>query len=263
MGLFDLFSKKQTPESIIIGKQTPTRQDTDQYRGSEQITWGDIKKEEESICEYFISQLSGERDPAKFVIEHRASEYTSLFYGNNNFLRVKFTPESKWLSFSLSNEDRDKHRNDPLFAMQIDKNLNHWKSEFSSKDDLIKYLELAKNACYELKVCGDEPLTEEEQIIADKLKEIMIKAGAKENHFKFRHLTDHAEVCYIQGRIRFKCMKKKKSWIEVDSRLSKKLGSTSKFEFNNILEIDGMTAYLEEYVSSIDANSEWYLKNGY
>lgn len=100
MDLLGNQSETPIPASIIIGRQTLPRQESDRYRGSEQLTWGDIKNQEESICEFFISHLSSNHDLSKFSIEHRAEEYTSLFYGNNNFLRVKFTPEAKWLEDS-------------------------------------------------------------------------------------------------------------------------------------------------------------------
>ena len=239
-------------------------QDSDQYGDFEQITWGDIKKAEEEICQYFINLLSKGRDPNKFVIEHRTESYTSLFYGNNNFLRVKFTPNSKWLTIAIAPQDQNKYKDSPLFAEQTNKNQVHWKSSFSSKDDLVKYHDLINNACYELPICGKKPLTEGEQQVADKLQEIMLKVGAEEGHFKFYHFSDHAEICYIQGGIRFKRMKtKKKSWIEVDDRKSKKLGNISKFEFNEINEIDKMTEYLTEWVAYINKNSKWYLENGY
>ena len=263
MGILDNLFKRPSSDFITIGNKRPSREETKQYSNSESITWGDIKKHEEAVCEFFISNLSVDRDSTKFSIEHRTDAYTSLFYGNNNFLRVKYTPDSKWLSFSLSNDDRKKYSDDPLFVTQVNKNQNHWRSVIASMDDLSKYIEIANNACYELKVCGDDPLSEAEQAVGDRLKEIMIKVGAQENHFKFRHLSDHAEICYIHGRIRYKCLKKKKSWIEIDTRYSKKMGNISKFEFNDVSELDCMEPYLSEYVAGIDVNSDWYLKNGY
>ena len=251
--------------SIIIGRQHQTHNDSDKYKESEDITWGDIKKQEEEICQYFISHLSSNHDKNKFSIEHRSEEYTSLFYGNNNFIRIKYTPESKWISISPSNEDRVIHINNPLFDMQLNKNQSHWKSKIFSKEDLDKYLDIANNACYELKVCGDEPLTAQEKAVADELSNLMIRAGAKDGHFKYRHLSDHAEICYIQGRIRFKCLKKKPSWIETDYKLAKKsgLGAISQFRFNDITEITKLQSYLALYIAEIDAHSGWYLKNGY
>ena len=227
-------------------------------------------KTEEDICNYFIEKLSSKKDASLFKIEHRSKDYTSLFYGNNNFMRVKYTPLSKWISFSMFGEIAKENMDNPLFDAQKNKNQFQWKSKFNSFDELSRYIEFAENGCYVLKVAGDEPLSEAEQPVADYLKNMLVALGADPKYIKYRHLSDHAEVVYLGKAIDFKMYKKKSNYIKVDKKIATKqripfipipnLPYYGKYEFTSLEELDGLQKYIEAEFKEMEKNKESFLR---
>lgn len=212
MGLFSkLFRSK-----IIISSDPIEEQPKTDYTAS-------AYENEERICQYFIDNLSGKKDVNKFTIEHRSQDYTSLIYGNNDFMRVKFTHASKWISFSLSENDRHKYETEPLFNLTPKKTSIHWKASVNSYDDLSKFLKIAENACYELKVAGSAPPTEAEKIVCDYIKELLLAMGANEKYVTYHHYTSYAKTEYCGHDIfKFKILKSKKNYAMMEDSIAKK-----------------------------------------
>ena len=211
------------------------------------------------VCEYFINKLSKTKENSLFRIEQRSQNYLSLVYGNNDFLRIKYTENSKWISIGMYGDNRKENLDNPLFAEHKNKNQIHWKSKINTFEDLEKYLEIIEKACFVLKISGDEPLTEKEQEIADYIKEMFITYGAEDNKIRYRHLSNYAEIYYIGylSAIKIKTYKTKTDCIFIDTRIAKQLkikcGNDGKIEFSKLEELDSIKEYIKNRVS--------YMKN--
>lgn len=55
------------------------------------------------------------------TLERRSKNYISMFYGANDFLRLKYSPRSKWISLRLPRELSSENVDNPLFAAQHNK----------------------------------------------------------------------------------------------------------------------------------------------
>lgn len=75
------------------------------------------------------------------TLERRSKNYISMFYGANDFLRLKYSPRSKWISLCLPRELSSENVDNPLFAAQHNKKQLHWQANLTSLEDL----ELLKN----------------------------------------------------------------------------------------------------------------------
>lgn len=168
--------------------------------------------DEEEACQFFIDELVKRgKELSRFKIEHRSSDYTSLVFDLDDFIRIKITDNVKWISLSLSMEDQQKFMNDPLFASQSNKQVRHWRSDFQSFDDLEKYVDLAEHACMPTTYNYDRDLTDKEKTVADYLMHLFIECGADPNKFYCHILSQEAELIYNSqfGDIRFKAYAKK------------------------------------------------------
>lgn len=65
---------------------------------------------------------------------------------DHDLIRFKFTNLTKWISLSISNEDREVYIDDPLFDAQKKKTQLHWKSKLSGIKELPKYKEIIINS---------------------------------------------------------------------------------------------------------------------
>lgn len=212
MGLFSKIFKNQ----IVISAEKINDPEANNYEI-------DTDKEEEIICHYFIDHLSDIKDKSKFKIEHRSKDYTTLFYGNNDFMRVKYSALAKWISFSLSEYDRHKYENDPLFDLTQKKSSIHWRASINSHDDLFKFLQIAEHACYEQKVAGSDPPTEAEKVICDYIKELLLSLGAHENYITYHHYDSYAKINYCGRDIfKFKILKSKANYAILEQAIAKK-----------------------------------------
>lgn len=232
------------------------------------IKENDIKDNynEMDVCEYFIDKLSKTKDNSLFRIEQRSPNYLSLVYGNNDFLRVKYTEKAKWISILMVGENKKENLNNPLFFKQEKKNNLHWKSEINSFEDLERYIEIAEKSCFFLKICGEEPLTIEEEKIAEYIKNIYIEFGADENKIRYRHLSDHAEIyyiCYLTS-IKIKTYKTKNDCIFIDKTIAKHLNikcdTDGKIEISNIQELDIIKEYIKNRVEYMKEEGKYYEK---
>ena len=142
MGLFSrLFSKE---EKVKKPEVIP-------YKNSNQIVIGlsdtsdsvtEYKKEsnetEETVCTYIMRKMTENRDPKhKFVIQHKSDNYTTLVYRNIDLVRVKWTPQAKWIAIYMgSKEMSDKYKDDPRFIEQSNKNQIQWRTGCLDENDL-------------------------------------------------------------------------------------------------------------------------------
>lgn len=105
---------------------------------------------ESEAIKKIIALLPDSVDNNKLRIERRSNSYISIFYGNNDFLRLKFSEKTKWISIRLSQEDMKLNLNNPLFAAQTNKNQFHWKARVSSIDELEQFRPFLISSCTEL-----------------------------------------------------------------------------------------------------------------
>lgn len=85
--------------------------------------------------------------PRDVVIERRSDDYLSVVCENNDFLRFKLTPRTKWLSLNLPRDLRKQYESDDLFAAQKKKSAIHWKATITDVSDVDKFKDLIVAAC--------------------------------------------------------------------------------------------------------------------
>ena len=85
--------------------------------------------------------------PRDVVIERRSDDYLSVVCENNDFLRFKLTPRTKWLSLNLPRDLRKQYESDDLFAAQKKKSTIHWKATITDASDVDKFKDLIIAAC--------------------------------------------------------------------------------------------------------------------
>ena len=85
--------------------------------------------------------------PQDVIVERRSDDYLSVVCGNNDFLRFKLTPRTKWLSLNLPRDMRAQYENNPLFAAQNKKTAIHWKATLAGVSDIDKFKDLIVAAC--------------------------------------------------------------------------------------------------------------------
>mgnify|MGYP004527796267 FL=1 len=80
-------------------------------------------------------------------IERRSKDYISMFCGANDFLRLKYSTRSKWLSLRLPHDVATLNVDNPLFSAQTNKNQLHWRGNLQSLDDLKLFKDLIISSC--------------------------------------------------------------------------------------------------------------------
>lgn len=83
----------------------------------------------------------------RVFVERRSKDYISMFCGVNDFLRLKYSAKSKWLSLRLPRDVALLNFDNPLFAAQINKNQLHWRGNIKKLDDLKMYKDLICASC--------------------------------------------------------------------------------------------------------------------
>jgi hypothetical protein len=87
-------------------------------------------------------------DLLEFIsIERRSKDYISMFCGENDFLRLKYSDRSKWISLRLPADIAAKNIDNPLFAAQQNKNQFHWRAKLNSLDDLSLFKDFVVSSC--------------------------------------------------------------------------------------------------------------------
>lgn len=95
-----------------------------------------LSKEEKKAIEIILNFLSSSVDVSEIITERRSSNYISLIYRDNDFLRLKYSTRAKWISLRLPNSILKNNIGNPLFSAQKNKRQFHWKAAISSFDDL-------------------------------------------------------------------------------------------------------------------------------
>ena len=95
----------------------------------------------------FLARVLPLLPAASVVVERRSDDYLSIVCDNNDFLRFKLTPRTKWLSLNLPFDVRDQYKESPLFAAQKKKTAIHWKGALLSVSDVDKYKDLIIMSC--------------------------------------------------------------------------------------------------------------------
>ena len=200
--------------------------------------------DEVSICQYFIDRLVERgKDIEMFKIEHRSSDYTSLVYDErNDFLRVKMTENTAWLSIALSDEDCIKYADDPLFYDQKNKNQRHWKSYFESIEQLPIFVDMAYNACFTVGLGSARAVKDQERIVADYLYDLFVSCGAEEDRMYYITYSDEFELTYNTANmgIQFKAYAKKPGgYLRMDYDMQRIIGwDDIKYPFSELTDLD-------------------------
>ena len=95
----------------------------------------------------FLARVLPLLPAASVIVERRSDDYLSIVCDNNDFLRFKLTPRTKWLSLNLPFDVRDQYKESPLFAAQKKKTVIHWKGALLSVSDVDKYKDLIILSC--------------------------------------------------------------------------------------------------------------------
>lgn len=96
-----------------------------------------INDDEKDVIKIIFSFLTPPQENLdNFSIERRSNNYISIFFGKNDFLRLKYSERAKWISLRLPRSLAKNNIENPLFAAQSNKNQQHWRADIKSLDDL-------------------------------------------------------------------------------------------------------------------------------
>ena len=83
------------------------------------------------ICSFLPTEL------LEYIhIERKSQSYISMLYGENDFLRLKYSDKAKWISLRIPKDIANSNIDNPLFDAQKNKNQFHWRGNLKSLDDL-------------------------------------------------------------------------------------------------------------------------------
>ncbi len=200
---------------------------------------------EESLCKTIINELVNRGfNASDFRIEHRTLDYTSVFKGLSDFLRVKSTDNVQWVSILVTPQDIEKYKDSPLFERQVNKSEFHWKAYINTGSNLQQYYDIIENAARSATdVYGDNrELTEQEKPVVDYLASLLVECGANENDMYLYLLANELDLIYhsIAGSIRLKAYKKKGGYVLINERFKEqsKLADNGKLVFSEIEELN-------------------------
>jgi len=88
-------------------------------------------------------------------IERRSKDYISMFCGANDFLRLKYSLRSKWISLRLPRDISRLNVDNPLFSAQSNKNQQHWRGNLKSLDDLKLFSDFISASCVYIPECSE------------------------------------------------------------------------------------------------------------
>ncbi|WP_373262414.1 hypothetical protein [Hungatella hathewayi] len=97
-----------------------------------------------------MNLLSEVPNSAKVHLEKRADDYISIVCGeHNDFVRLKLTDRTKWISIRLAEEDRLSNIDNPIFSAQKNKNQSHWKIKLDTIEQIKELKKFICQACYD------------------------------------------------------------------------------------------------------------------
>lgn len=135
MGLFN-FKKKKTDEEI---KEEVKRI----VKNTVHFPMQEHEKDatEEDICNLIINDLDIE--PSLFKYEKKSDDYSTITYKERDLFRIKYTSLAHWITIFMPPKDKAKYIDNPLFAIQKNKNQIYWKSQMNS---IYDYKDVLLNA---------------------------------------------------------------------------------------------------------------------
>lgn len=110
--------------------------------------YADLEPEEEEreACQAVIDELA---DFDGFEIQKRALRYTTLKYKDYDVMRIALNDTERWLSVSLSQDDRDAYEDDARFDAQTNKKQLMWKADLYEWD-VSDFVEFIQDRCEEI-----------------------------------------------------------------------------------------------------------------
>lgn len=109
-----------------------------------------LNDDEKKFVDIVFEMLEGDVDVSKLKVTRKSDNYATIeIQGaeyDSDLIRFKYTGKAKWISIFLSEEDRRKYVDDPLFEAQKKKTQLHWKSKMNALEELYCYKKLLINA---------------------------------------------------------------------------------------------------------------------
>ncbi len=211
--------------------------------------------DEEAACNYLIDELEKNGfDRDKLRIEHRAKDYTSLFYALQDIARIKITDKVKWISIPLREEDRNNPEISSFFEEKT-LGLGHCKSYFDSIDSLSTYVKFLSVLTPIEHFGTSRELTDNEKEAINYTHQYMVSLGANADCFYLYTLSQEVELIYKSWHcaVRYKLYKKKKG-----GRISYRT-ITNSHNSDVFVELSDITKHEKELVKTIQyANSDMF-----
>jgi len=104
-----------------------------------------MNDDETTVAEHFITVIHNAAPDIPVRIERRSNDYVSLFTGEFDFLRFKYSPRSRWLSVDTFGLNLSP--DDIRFAAQKKKTARHWKAEIKDLSALQEFDDLVISSC--------------------------------------------------------------------------------------------------------------------
>lgn len=79
-------------------------------------------------------------DKSLFKYVKPSENYSTIQYKDFDFIRLKYTADTKWIQIPMSTEMRKKYKDEPLFDAEPNKNKVMWKSNIKDLHDYKKIL---------------------------------------------------------------------------------------------------------------------------
>ncbi len=95
-----------------------------------------INDDEKKLAQIVLSFITPPEISKSIQLERRSKNYISMIFGNNDFLRFKYSERAKWISLRLPYELSSTNIDNPLFSAQKNKKQFHWRADIKSLDDL-------------------------------------------------------------------------------------------------------------------------------
>ena len=80
-------------------------------------------------------------------LKQNTTSYATISYRGNSFdwdlIRFKYTNRAKWVSVSMSSNERKEYEHSPIFAAQKNKRQAMWKAQIESIEDVDRLTDIA------------------------------------------------------------------------------------------------------------------------
>lgn len=137
MGFLNIFNIIKSEEKIIPYENSNQIDVNPTVKAAVSSTKQESMCNEEDICIYFKNKISNDKViKYNFSIAHNSIDYTTLSYRSSDLIRVKWSPNVKWIKMPIERDYAQKYVNNSIFESQLDKNEYFWKATFNSEDEL-------------------------------------------------------------------------------------------------------------------------------